>query len=81
MSNSMSNCKSNSIYNCPHCNISIEVIEINCAIFRCGVYKSTGQQVEPHLSKEECDKIITKIWGCGKPFQLVNGTLVKCHYI
>ena len=72
-----------SFYKCPHCNIIIEVIEINCAIFRCGIYKSSGYQIEPHLSKEECDrlKIEDKIWGCGKPFQLVNNTLVICDYI
>ena len=70
-------------YNCPHCNNMIEVIEINCAIFRCGIYKINGSQVEPHLSKEECDKLKNedKIWGCGKPFQLVNNTLIKCKYI
>ena len=71
------------ILSCPHCDIMIEVIEINCAIFRCGIYKENGQQVEPHLSKYLCDalKENDKIWGCGKPFQLVNGQLVKCEYL
>ena len=74
---------SKTILPCPHCDIMIEVIEINCAIFRCGIYKDTGQQVEPHLSKYLCDalKENDKIWGCGKPFQLVNGQLVKCEYL
>lgn len=67
----------------PDCTIAIEVIEINCAIFRCGVHKHTGKQIEPHLQKEECDKLKhdDKIWGCGRPFQLVNGSLIKCEYI
>jgi hypothetical protein len=73
------------ISNCPYpdCNITIEIEEINCAIFRCGIYKESGKQIDPHLSKEQCDqlKIKNKIWGCGKPFQLINGTLIKCEYI
>ena len=71
------------ILTCPHCDIMIEVIEINCAIFRCGIYKDNGQQVEPHLSKYLCDSLKEndKIWGCCKPFQLVNGRLVKCEYL
>jgi hypothetical protein len=59
---------------CPYedCNISIEIIEINCAIFRCGIYKNNGTQINPHLSKEECDKLKKndEIWGCGRPFKL-----------
>lgn len=70
---------------CPYsdCSIKIEIIEINCAIFRCGICKENGQQINPHLSKEECDtlKKEDKIWGCGRPFKLVNNTLVKCEYI
>lgn len=73
------------ICQCPYsdCNITIEIIEINCSIFRCGVHKDTGQQIEPHLPKEECDKLKqeNKIWGCGRPFKLVNGLLVICEYI
>ena len=66
------------IHVCPYsdCNISIEILEINCAIFRCGIYKTgdIGTQIDPHLSKEECDnlKIQDKIWGCGRPFQFIN---------
>ena len=72
-------------YQCPYsdCSIAIEIVEVNCAIFRCGIYKDTGQQIEPHLSKEECDKLKKqdKIWGCGRPFKLVNYQLVICEYI
>jgi hypothetical protein len=67
----------------PDCNIGIEIIEINCAIFRCGVYKHNGLQIEPHLPNIECERIKKgdKIWGCGRPFQLIDGKLVRCDYL
>ena len=78
----------NKIVSCPYpdCNIPIEIVEINCAIFRCGIYKNEphyGTQINPHLSKEECDKLKKddKIWGCGRPFQLKNNQLIPCDYI
>ena len=59
-----------SIIKCPNCEISIEVLEINCRIFRCGVIKETMEQINPHSSKEECDQYVKNdlIYGCGKPF-------------
>jgi len=76
----------------PECNVAIEILEINCAIFRCGIYKHNNAQIHPHLSKEDCDmlKQENKIWGCGNPFQLtvenINQSqkifkLNKCDYI
>jgi hypothetical protein len=58
---------------CPHCQQLIEIVAINCAIFRCGVYKDTGQQLPPHLHKEECDRVAAeeRIYGCGRPFRVV----------
>ena len=67
--------------NCPHCGICIEVEEINCAIFRCGIYKHNGKQIPPHLPKSECDTIKDVIWGCGKPFKYENKKLIICDYI
>ena len=69
------------IINCPHCEISIIIEELRCGIFRCGIYKNTFQQVDPHLSKEECDKLGDTIYGCGKTFQIVNNIISKCEYI
>jgi len=68
---------------CPHCNISIIIESVNCGIFRCGVYKYNGEQIPPHLSEEDSKKLINenKIWGCGKPFTVINGILVKCAWI
>jgi hypothetical protein len=40
---------------CPHCRCMVIIEQINCAIFRHGIYKSTGVQMNPHESKELCD--------------------------
>ena len=69
------------IINCPHCDMPIIIEELNCGIFRCGIYKDTFKQVDPHLSKEECDKLGDTIYGCGKPFQYRNNVISKCDYI
>ena len=68
---------------CPHCDRMIEILEINCAIFRCGIYKNNYSQVNPHATKEQCDKLAQDglIYGCGKPFKVVDGVAVECGYI
>jgi hypothetical protein len=66
---------------CPTCGIGIEIEAVGCAIFRCGVYKATGVQIDPHMPKEQCEAIKGEIYGCASPFKLVDGTLVKCGYI
>jgi hypothetical protein len=76
---------------CPHCQGTVEILEINCAIFRHGVYKRTGRQVNPHAPKSECDAAAAQglLDGCGKPFQLVSKPTatsveyeaVACDYI
>ena len=59
---------------CPHCDnlVEINISEINCAIFRHGIYKKNMLQIDPHASKEECDNLVknNEIYGCGKPFKL-----------
>ncbi len=75
------------IVTCPHCVQSIEVLEVNCRIFRCGILKSNYTQINPHLSKVECDKLVNDdlIFGCGKPFELINNNglwkPIPCEYI
>ena len=32
------------LVHCPHCQQLIEIVELNCRIFRCGVLKQTGEQ-------------------------------------
>ena len=70
---------------CPHCGTSIEIVKLNCRIFRCGVYKKTGKQINPHLPKEDCDRLCSEdaIYGCGKPFRITEDECIveKCDYI
>jgi hypothetical protein len=64
---------SNNIIICPHCKEYVEIVEINCAIFRHGTFKNNGQQMDPHTPKPLCDQYIqtNAIYGCGKPFKIV----------
>jgi hypothetical protein len=76
-----------SVITCPNCNEFIIVEKLNCGIFRHGMVKENGKQMDPHLSKEHCDFLIDNnlIHGCGKPFQIINENGVwkiqKCEYI
>jgi len=73
------------IVKCPHCfeEILIYKNEINCAIFRHGVYKKNYNQIDPHLNKTECDNLFNAglIYGCGKPFRLQNDIAEICDYL
>jgi hypothetical protein len=71
------------IINCPHCHEYIEIVEINCSIFRHGVYKTNYQQINPHLPKAECDRLQQNdlIFGCGKPFIIRENKAEICDYI
>ena len=76
------------IVSCPHCNQYIEIIELNCKIFRCGIFKKTFQQIDPHLAKLDCIRLYEngEIYGCGKPFRAetrADGIIicVICDYI
>ena len=72
---------------CPHCQDWVEIVAINCAIFRHGVFKASGLQMPPHANEEECTGWVREglIWGCGKPFQVVvkNNKMIAiiCAYI
>jgi len=77
------------VSNCPHCDeyIFIYLKEFKCKIFRHGAFKTTLKQIEPHLPKNECDRLkkADLIYGCGKPFHLIEkeGKIVAeiCDYI
>ena len=71
------------IVQCPTCNIYIEILELNCKIFRCGMYKNSFTQIPPHLEKSECEQLVLYdlIYGCGHPFKIVNGIPYVCDYI
>jgi hypothetical protein len=59
-------------YKCPHCDLWTEVPEkdLNCKIFRHGVYKSNFHPINPHASQEEIARIKDTILGCGGPHQI-----------
>lgn len=72
---------------CPHCRFPVEVLkkELNCRIFRHGVYKKTGKPMDPHAKKEVCDQHVRDklIYGCAGPFEIigyVNMMAIKCEY-
>lgn len=72
---------------CPHCNEYVIIEKMNCGIFRHGILKNNGQQIDPHSSKVDCDKYIENglIYGCGKPFRITvdnnKFTIEICDYI
>lgn len=77
-------------FECPSCSDFVIVMkdEINCSIFRHGVYKDSGMQIDPHMPKEQCEKlhISNMIYGCSNPFKIIikNGdyfNVIKCEYI
>ena len=57
--------------------------QLNCKIFRCGIYKKTGRQILPHSKKVLCDKLLKNnlIYGCAKPFRFVGKYVESCDYI
>ena len=63
------------IVDCPHCSDKILIYknDLNCRIFRHGVYKKSLKQMNPHEKKEICDKLKNSnlIYGCGKPFKII----------
>jgi len=75
-------------FTCPWCEmmISVDLQQINCRIFRCGIFKDSLKQINPHLPKADCDKLVQerKIYGCSKPFEYVQTDppkVIKCDYI
>ena len=78
----------NKIITCPNCYELIMIYELNCCIFRHGIFIETGEQIDPHSSKEICEELVNscKIYGCGKPFKIVvledgKWEIQKCDYI
>lgn len=76
-------------FSCPHCEGGVEVNtnEINCRIFRHGVFIANNTNIPPHSSEKDCNSWANtnKIYGCGKPIQMIsdNGKIyIKiCNYI
>jgi hypothetical protein len=72
-------------FKCPNCAIYIIVFlkELNCKIFRCGVYKSNNQPINPHMPKNMCDELKKEdlIYGCSEPFTIREKYAEHCDYI
>lgn len=72
---------------CPHCHFFVEILAMNCGIFRHGEFKNTHQQLNPHAPESFCREVVEKdlIYGCGKPFrvEIVNNEYIAtiCDYI
>ena len=80
------------VFNCPHCDCSIQVLrnEVNCAIFRHGVRKTSFQPLNPHESRAVCENLAATdaLFGCGQPFRLIKDSTTgivtsveKCDWI
>ena len=77
------------ILECCHCKMFfiMNENELNCKIIRHAVFKKNMSQINPHLSKEECDELVKKnlVIGCAKPSRIVkNGETyeaIECDYI
>lgn len=73
------------LFDCPHCDegVIVKKNQVNCTIFRHGVFKNNYKQMGPHTKKEMCDYYFENglIYGCGKPFKIVRDKAVICGYI
>ena len=71
------------IVTCPHCNDCVIIEKKNCGIFRHAIYKKNSKQVDPHLNKKSCEELVEKnlVYGCCKPFKIVNDKAEICDYI
>jgi len=73
---------------CPHCGSPVIVDELRCGIFRHGVFRDSGLQIDPHATRQQIDGWVERsmIYGCGRPFRVVSvegrGMVAEvCDYI
>ena len=68
------------VLKCPHCDEFVIIEKIDCGIFRHGVLKTNGKQIDPHSCKDICDHYIKNemIHGCGKPFKITKTENTFC---
>lgn len=64
------------IFKCLHCEeyFIINKNDFNCKILRHAVYKHNMEQINPHLSKDECDRLVKDdlVYGCAKPLIIIQ---------
>lgn len=75
------------IVECPKCKCSIIIEQLNCKIFRCGVFKNNYIQIPPHSNKQFIDNLLiqNRIFGCGQAFKLILNIenvyeAIECSY-
>lgn len=79
------------MFPCPFCLslIKVKKDQLNCRIFRHGVYKNNGKGINPHLNEKKCKELVNKnlIYGCAGPFKFYGGgkkggdcLVKKCGY-
>ena len=72
---------------CPHCQDPVLIDQLNCKIFRHAVLKTTGEQINPHTPKVDCENYVSNnlVYGCGKPFKIIESDqqykVEICDYI
>lgn len=71
------------VVTCPHCSDIVAIAELNCRIFRHGILKANFQQIDPHASEALCAFYVANnlIYGCGKPFTIIDNLAVACDYV
>jgi len=80
------------IFICIHCGDKFVINEndFNCKILRHAVFKNTLKEINPHTSKEECERLVNEglVYGCAKPLRIkeernYNGNyeIEICDYI
>lgn len=78
------------VLNCPHCMdmFIVDILHLNCMIFRHAVFKDTLLHIDPHATEIMCNVLLreNRIYGCARPFRVVsdgsNGYRTeKCDYI
>lgn len=78
------------VFECPHCKdcFIMNEKELNCKIIRHAVFKNNLEQVNPHLPKSECDRLVSEelVLGCCKPSKIMQNekneyVAIECDYI
>ena len=72
------------IFNCPHCNDTVVVMQkdIRCGMFIHAVYTKSGRPINPHTNEKKCKQLKSqnKILGCAKPFKFDGRIAEICDY-
>jgi thioester reductase-like protein len=64
----------------------VKVSELNCTIFRCGIYVADGKQISQHMTRDAAMALVKSglVIGCGNQYQIVyhnNPNKDLVHYV